>query len=77
MERTPPADHLPEELPVLALREFVVFPYMVLPLFVTRDHSIAAVEEALGGDRLILLVAHAIPRRRSDLTTAPVGTSPW
>jgi ATP-dependent Lon protease len=61
MERTPPADHLPEELPVLALREFVVFPYMVLPLFVARDHSIAAVEEALGGDRLILLVAQRNP----------------
>jgi len=61
MERTPPADHLPEELPVLALREFVVFPYMVLPLFVARDHSIAAVDEALAGDRLILLVAQRNP----------------
>ena len=57
----PPADHLPEELPALALREFVVFPYMVLPLFVARDHSIAAVEEALAGDRLILLVAQRNP----------------
>ena len=61
MERTPPAVHLPEELPVLALREFVVFPYMVLPLFVARDHSIAAVDEALAGDRLILLVAQRNP----------------
>ncbi len=61
MERTPPADHLPEELPVLALREFVVFPYMVLPLFVEREHSIAAVEEALRGERLILLVAQRNP----------------
>ena len=40
------ADRLPEELPVLALREFVVFPYMVLPLFVARERSIAAIEEA-------------------------------
>ena len=32
MDCTPLADGLPEELPVLALREFVVFPYMVLPL---------------------------------------------
>ncbi|MFO0689222.1 MAG: endopeptidase La [Myxococcota bacterium] len=61
MERTPPADHLPEELPVLALREFVVFPYMVLPLFVARPQSIAAVEECFAGDRLILLVAQRNP----------------
>jgi ATP-dependent Lon protease len=61
MERTPPADLLPEELPVLALREFVVFPYMVLPLFVARERSIEAVDEAVRGDRLILLVAQRNP----------------
>ncbi|MBW2447662.1 MAG: endopeptidase La, partial [Deltaproteobacteria bacterium] len=48
---------LPEELPVLPLRDMVVFPYMVLPLFVAREQSIAAVEDALAGDRLLLLVA--------------------
>ena len=44
-------------MPVLPLREFVVFPYMVLPLFVARERSIAAVEDALAGDRLLLLCA--------------------
>ena len=53
----PPSDQLPEQLPVLALREFVVFPYMVLPLFIARERSIAAVEDALAADRLVLLVA--------------------
>src|SRR5687768_11936722 len=48
---------IPEELPVLPLREMVVFPYMVLPLFVARERSIAAVEDALSGDRLLLLTA--------------------
>jgi ATP-dependent Lon protease len=48
---------IPDELPVLPLREMVVFPYMVLPLFVARERSIAAVEDALAGDRLLLLVA--------------------
>jgi ATP-dependent Lon protease len=48
---------IPEELPVLPLREMVVFPYMVLPLFVARERSLAAVEDALAGDRLLLLVA--------------------
>ncbi|MDH3687471.1 MAG: endopeptidase La, partial [Myxococcales bacterium] len=48
---------IPGELPVLPLREFVVFPYMVLPLFVARESSIAAVEDSLAADRLVLLVA--------------------
>ena len=61
MECRPPAHGLPDELPVLALREFVVFPYMVLPLFVSRERSIAAVEDAMAGDRLILLVAQRNP----------------
>ena len=61
MDCRPPADRLPEELPVLALREFVVFPYMVLPLFVARERSIAAVEDAMEGDRLVLLVAQRNP----------------
>ncbi|MGI9590359.1 MAG: LON peptidase substrate-binding domain-containing protein, partial [Myxococcota bacterium] len=48
---------IPDELPILPLREMVVFPYMVLPLFVARERAIAAVEDALAGDRLLLLVA--------------------
>ena len=37
---------IPEELPALPLRELVVFPYMVLPIFVARERSIAAIEDA-------------------------------
>jgi ATP-dependent Lon protease len=48
---------IPEELPVLPLRDMVVFPYMVLPLFVARERSIAAIEDALAGDRLLMVVA--------------------
>ena len=54
---------LPSELPILPLRESVVFPYMVMPLFVTREKSVAAIEDALAGDRLLLLVA----QRNSEL----------
>jgi ATP-dependent Lon protease len=58
MDRPPSSTPtLPEELPVVPLREFVVFPYMVLPLIVARERSIAAVEDALAGDGLLLLVA--------------------
>jgi ATP-dependent Lon protease len=52
---------IPDELPVLPLREFVVFPYMVLPLFLAREASIAAVEDALAADRLLLLAAQRNP----------------
>ena len=44
-------------LPVLPLRDVVIFPYMVIPLLVGRAASLAAVEAALAGDRWIFLVA--------------------
>ena len=57
MIESPPEIALPEALPVLPLREFVVFPYMTLPLFVARVSSVAAVEDALAANRIIMLVA--------------------
>ncbi|GAB6062815.1 endopeptidase La [Deferrisoma palaeochoriense] len=44
-------------LPLIPLRDVVVFPHMVIPLFVGREKSIAALEEAMAGDRDILLAA--------------------
>jgi ATP-dependent Lon protease len=47
-----------EVLPLLPIRDIVVYPFMILPLFVGRDTSIRAVEEALNNtDRLILLAS--------------------
>ena len=48
---------LEDRLPVLPLRDVVIFPYMVIPLLVGRATSLAAVEAALAGDRWIFLVA--------------------
>src|SRR4051794_33178651 len=49
---------IPETLPMLPVRDIVVFPYMIIPLFVGRDSSIRSVEEALSrSDRLILLAS--------------------
>ena len=48
---------IPEVLPLLPIRDIVIYPYMMLPLFVGRDVSIRAVEEALSRDRLIFLVS--------------------
>ena len=42
---------IPDTLPLIPVRDIVVFPYMVLPLFVGRDMSIKAIEAALEGDR--------------------------
>ena len=44
-------------LPLIPLRDVVVFPHMVIPLFVGRDKSIAALEEAMAADREILLAS--------------------
>jgi ATP-dependent Lon protease len=47
-----------DELPLLPIRDIVVYPFMILPLFVGRESSILAVEEALSkSDRLILLAS--------------------
>ena len=43
-------------LPVLPLRDVVVFPHLVIPLFVGRDKSIRALEQAMESDKRILLV---------------------
>lgn len=48
---------IPDTLPLLPVRDIVVFPYMILPLFIGREMSIKAVDDALAKDRLILLVA--------------------
>lgn len=48
---------IPETLPMLPVRDIVVFPYMILPLYVGRDSSIKAVEESLAKNRLIFLAS--------------------
>ncbi|MEZ0393189.1 MAG: endopeptidase La, partial [Pseudobdellovibrionaceae bacterium] len=48
---------LPATLPMLPVRDIVVFPYMILPLFVGREASIRSVEDALSKNRLIFLAS--------------------
>ncbi len=47
---------IPLEMPVLPVRDIVVFNYMILPLFVGRDKSVQAVDAALSGNRYILIL---------------------
>jgi ATP-dependent Lon protease len=52
-----PMMQIPSELPALPLRDIVIYPFMIVPLFVSRDKSIKAVEEALKDNRMIVLVS--------------------
>src|SRR5687767_518900 len=52
-----PMMQIPSELPALPLRDIVIYPFMIVPLFVSRDKSIRAVEEALKENRMIVLVS--------------------
>jgi ATP-dependent Lon protease len=57
MSATPKLTVDPVELPLLPLRDVVVFPHMVIPLFVGRPKSIKALEVAMEAGKSILLVA--------------------
>jgi ATP-dependent Lon protease len=47
---------IPDNLPVLPVRDIVVFPYMILPLFVGREMSIKAIEYSLSSSKMVLLL---------------------
>ncbi len=62
------ANHLQaRELPVLPVRNTVMLPNMVVPLFVDRDPALRAIEEAMSGDHCILIVS-----QRSEEITDPL-----
>src|SRR6188508_3403010 len=59
---------VPEVLPVLPLRDIVIFPFMIVPLYVSRERSIKAVDQALSDNRMILLAAQ---KRQDDEDPGP------
>jgi ATP-dependent Lon protease len=61
-----PARTYPSELPVLALRETVVFPLTLQPLAITRPVSIASIDGALASDRLLFLVLQTADHDEPD-----------
>ncbi|MCP4655349.1 MAG: endopeptidase La [bacterium] len=52
---------LPDVLPVLPLKDAVIFPYIIMPLSLGSDRSVQAVDHALASDRLVMLVAQKDP----------------
>ena len=59
---------VPESLPVLPLRDIVIFPFMIVPLYVSRDKSVKAVDFALANNRMICLVAQKDQERETPST---------
>ncbi len=57
MDKTSELTDAPQVMPVLPLRDVVVYPHMVIPLFVGREKSILALEEAMANGKQVLLVA--------------------
>jgi ATP-dependent Lon protease len=55
------AVQIPDLLPVLPLKDVVLFPYVIVPLSVSREKSIAAVDAALAEQRILLLLAQRDP----------------
>jgi ATP-dependent Lon protease len=66
--RTPPTPGEVHSYPVLPLRDIVVFPHMIVPLFVGREKSIRALEEVMKNDGFIML---ATQKNASDDDPAP------
>ncbi len=67
---------IPDELPLIPLRDVVIFPYMIFPLLIGRDSSMKAIEESMVREKLVFVVAQQNPAqeepRRRDLFN--VGT---
>ena len=63
-------------VPLLPLRDIIVFPHMVVPLFVGREKSIAALEEAMAKDKDILLAAQKKAKTNEPIADDifPIGT---
>src|SRR3989344_5902959 len=55
LESPPPQVRIPDVLPLLPVRDVVIYPGMVLPLAVGRERSIRAMETAMAGDHLVFV----------------------
>ena len=64
----------PNTIPLLPLRDIIVFPYMVVPLFVGREKSIAAIDEALPWYGLNALIHYLTPHGLEQFGGAAWGT---
>ncbi len=78
-EKKSEKEKIPSKLPLLPVRDIVVFPHMVLPLFVGREVSVKAIEKAISGKKLVLLAAQKsldveVPKPEDIYAVGTVGT---
>lgn len=68
---------MPEELPILPMRNTVLFPGMVIPVTVGRQKSIRLVKKAYRGDRLIGVVAQTNQIKTSQIVQTCIRLVQW
>lgn len=78
MDKEAKQPEIPDNLPVLPIRDIVVFPYMIIPLFVGRQVSIDAIENALASNKMVMLLTQKdmgveIPAPKDLFRTGTVG----
>ena len=75
-EQEPTPDQIPGTLPLIPLRDVVIFPYMIFPVLVGRESSIAAVTEAIEKDKFLFVCAQRDPEDEEPNTDGlfPSGT---
>ncbi len=73
-EKTDLEPQVPSVLPLLALRDVVVYPHMQIALFVGREKSINAVDVARNSDNLVFVVAQKIRLQKKLITTIYTST---
>ena len=67
IERDQEIIEIPEQLPLIPLRDVVIFPYMIVPILVGRETSMKALQQAMVKDRLIFLCAQRNPSIETPL----------
>src|SRR5512136_3327224 len=60
---------IPDVLPAMALKDAVMFPFVMVPLSIGRERSVAAVDQALAENRLLLLLAQKDPNQENPAST--------
>ena len=75
--RPAPAPGETRAYPVLPLRDIVVFPHMIVPLFVGREKSIKALEEVMRSDTFILLATQKNASRSEERRVGKECRSRW
>ena len=72
-----PSIQIPDELPILPLRNTIAYPFLVLPLAVGIPRSVRLVEDALQGRRLIGLVAMKDPTIEQPMPARSMRSARW